>query len=715
MSRGNLGDLRVNFWRKGRIGRIGRKGGYNGGMRVGFAGAVGLVWVLWAAAAVGGCAQDASAPVVSAPRGTPVVIAATAVAGVGAATDAAVVSTATAVASPTVVVSATVAGVGETAGADSSVDGVSGRGELPTRNLFEIAQRLGTAAQGGDPLERTIPADPDCCDVGHRQRFFVADLYAERVYEVDALLRAVSENAYWYVDEAVSDDVSDARLRAAADAFEGRIRPAIVRNIGDIWRPGVDNDARLTVLNTPLNGAAGYYGASDEYPRATHPYSNQREMIYMDAGGLRYGGDAYLSVLAHEFQHAVHWHLDGGEDVWVNEGMAEMAAHIAGYRIGFVRDFLRAPETQLNFWPDEPSQTPRRYGAASLFMAYIAQHYGGYAGLAELAREQRDGVNGVERYLSKFGATFAQVFEDWVIANYLDEDEGKYGYAEFDTQALRVESVDTDIVETRAQPQLSARYYDIRFGEGDAIVRFDGNASVAQVNTDCRSGRFCYWSGAGDLVDTALEREFDLSDTDDAMLEFWMWRDIERDWDYGYVSASADEGATWTLLEGEYTTRTNPLGNNFGAGVTGKGDWARERMDLSAYAGESRVRVRFEYITDEGVNLDGWVIDDIGIPQIGYFDDAESGWEWRYDGFGRIDNRLRQVFAVQIIEIGADGAAAVRKAALTAGGDGRLTGEWRIAGFGGRIERAVVVVAPMTHTTYRPAEYTLRIEAVEGE
>ena len=677
-------------------------------MRVSFAGAVGLFWVLCAATAVIGCAQSAPAPVVSAPT---VVVSATAAPSVSVT---AATSKLEIISTPTAVDSATAAPVvSETAAAPSNLEVDGARDELPTRDLFAIAQRLGTAAQGGEPLERTVPADPDCCSVGHRQRFFVTDLYAERVYEVQATLRAVSENAYWYVDEMAADDVSDARIGAVADAFERRIRPAVVGNIGDIWRPGVDNDARLTVLNAPLNGAAGYFGASDEFPRATHPYSNQREMIYMDTGVLRYGGDAYLSVLAHEFQHAVHWHLDAGEDVWVNEGMSEMAAHIAGYGLGFARDFLEAPETQLNFWPDDPSKTPPHYGAASLFTAYIAQHYGGYEGLSELAREQGDGVNGVERYLTQFGATFAQAFEDWVIANYLDADAGKYGYAEFDTQALRVEPVDTDIVETRAQPQLSARYYDIRFQDGDALVRFNGNALVKQVNTDCRSGRFCYWSGAGDSVDTLMEREFDLSDTDDATLEFWMWRDIEEDWDYCYVSASADGGATWTLLEGEHTTRSNPLGNNFGAGITGKGGWARERMDLSAYAGEGSVTVRFEYITDEGVNLDGWVIDDIGIPQIGYFDDAESGGEWRADGFRRIDNRLRQIFAVQIIEIGADGAAAVRKAALAVDGD-RQTGEWRIAGFGGRIERAVVV-SPMTHATYRPAEYTLRIEAVGGE
>ena len=67
-----------------------------------------------------------------------------------------------------------------------------------------------------------------------------------------------------------------------------------------------------------------------------------------------------------------------------------------------------------------------------------------------------------------------------------------------------------------------------------------------------------------------------------------------------------------------------------------------------------------------------------------------------------------------LLSVGVDGAAAVRKTALAVDGDTQ-SGEWRIDGFGGRIERAVVVVSPMTHNTYRPTEYTLRIEAVGGE
>ena len=46
-------------------------------------------------------------------------------------------------------------------------------------------------------------------------------------------------------------------------------------------------------------------------------------MIVMDGDWLRPGSRQYFSVLAHEFQHAVHWNQDLGEDVWVNEGMSE--------------------------------------------------------------------------------------------------------------------------------------------------------------------------------------------------------------------------------------------------------------------------------------------------------------------------------------------------------------------------------------------------------
>ena len=582
--------------------------------------------------------------------------------------------------------------------------------EPPTRDLFGAAIGFGKVDGDGGVLAQTIAGDPGCCEVGHRERFFVTDLGSREVYEIEAVLQAVSESAYWYVDEGV--EVSDGELREAAGEFEGRIRPAIVGAIGDVWTPGVDGDPRLTVLHTPLDAAAGYFGASDEYPRATHPYSNQREMIYM---GLPPGSAAYLGVLAHEFQHAVHWHLDEGEDAWVNEGMSEIAAFIAGGSLDFTGAFLRRPEVQLNYWPDAPYATAAHYGAAALFVGYVAQRCGGYGELGELARERADGVNGVNRYLARCGLAFEDVFADWVVANYLDapQDEhgGVYGYADHDVRVSRVTRVVSDFEERRSQAQLSARYYEIALPEGDAVVEFEGNAVVAQTGADgCRSGRRCWWSGAGDSVHTYLEREFDLSGLSEATLEFWMWADIEEDWDYGYVSVSTDGGASRTTLDGRHTTRANPLGNNFGAGVTGdSGGWVAERMDLTRYAGEANVLLRFEYVTDEGVNLDGWLIDDVSVPELGFADDGERAGGWRAMGWRHTDNVLAQGYVVQVVEVGVDGVVEVRRMGLADDGDGRVRGSARVEGFGAGVERAVVVVSPVAGGTYRRAEYGVRV------
>ena len=601
--------------------------------------------------------------------------------------------------------------------------------EPPVRDLFALAQRFGRAEAGGAPLTRTLPPDPDCCDVGHHKRFFVTDLIERRVYEVDAELLAVSENAYWYADEET--ELTAQELERTADVFEREIRPAIVTAIGDIWKPGVDGDPRLTVLHTPLVAAAGYFSSSDSYPRTTHPHSNEREMIVMDGDWLRPGSRQYFSVLAHEFQHAVHWNQDLGEDVWVNEGMSEVATEIAGYEASFIDIFLQRPESQLNFWPDEPRDTLSHYGGATLFVEYLAEHYGGDDVLSELAREPMDGVNGVQRYLSQYGVDFADVFADWTVANFLDgkldwladtrlDDQLEaYRYSGRSVELHRVKRVDGEFAETTTQPQLSARYYEVRLPEGDAAMEFEGEATVAQVGTECHSGRYCWWSGNGDSIDTTLEREFDLSGVESAMLEFWMWYEIEEDWDYAFVSVSTDGGEMWTTLDGEHTTREDPLGANYGAGITGisgsnrgggkSGEWVLERMDLSEYAGAGgeSVLVRFEYITDEGVNLDGIVIDDIAVAELGFADDAETDgdWQandWRSSGWRRIDNVLPQAFVLRLIEFGKDGGVSVSEPPGAS---------FSIAGFGERLDYAVLVVAPMTHTTYQPAGYTLRVEA----
>ena len=75
-------------------------------------------------------------------------------------------------------------------------------------------------------------------------------------------------------------------------------------------------------------------------------------------------------------------------------------------------------------------------------------------------------------------------------------------------------------------------------------------------------------------------------------------------------------------------------------------------MDISQYAGK-KVLLRFEYITDAAVNGEGFLLDDVAIPAIGYSTDFEKDTGgWKADGFVRIENRLPQTYIVSLIKLG---------------------------------------------------------------
>jgi hypothetical protein len=104
---------------------------------------------------------------------------------------------------------------------------------------------------------------------------------------------------------------------------------------------------------------------------------------------------------------------------------------------------------------------------------------------------------------------------------------------------------------------------------------FDGAETVArlQMPDDFDPDEPFYWSGRAPGQDTTMTRSFDLSDTDQATLTFDVWHDLADQWNYGYVSVSTDEGATWTPLpaesEAQGTTMANRHGVSYGPGYTG--------------------------------------------------------------------------------------------------------------------------------------------------
>jgi hypothetical protein len=208
----------------------------------------------------------------------------------------------------------------------------------------------------------------------------------------------------------------------------------------------------------------------------------------------------------------------------------------------------------------------------------------------------------------------------------------------------------------------AARY--IELPRGPVRIQFNAGVRTRLLPTDPHSGKAMWWSDRADGMDSRLTHAVDMSKATRPTLSFWTWFDIEKDYDYGYVDVSTDNGQHWTTLPAPATTKEDPNGANLGNGFTGasggdKPAWIRQEVDLSAYAGK-QVLLRFEYVTDGALSLHGMAIDDIEIPGA-LADDAESDNGWQADGFIRSTNLVSQHYIVQLLRFTDQGATVDRK------------------------------------------------------
>ncbi|MCG8347354.1 MAG: immune inhibitor A [Chloroflexales bacterium] len=151
------------------------------------------------------------------------------------------------------------------------------------------------------------------------------------------------------------------------------------------------------------------------------------------------------------------------------------------------------------------------------------------------------------------------------------------------------------------------------------------------------AGSMAWWSGKGDNLDNNLTRALSLPAGQAAALSLQAWYNIEVDWDYAYIEVSNDSGTTWSQLETNVSTDTNPNGQNFGNGITGvSGGWVAVNADLSAYAGQN-ILLRLRYWTDGAVQGLGFLADQIQVVAGGatlFSDGAEAGENgWTLNGF----------------------------------------------------------------------------------
>lgn len=167
--------------------------------------------------------------------------------------------------------------------------------------------------------------------------------------------------------------------------------------------------------------------AQNVLPPEGPAHSNECEMLYMSCDPVNPTASTTLSVLSHELVHLIHWGYDTNEDSWVDEGCAELAMVLYGQPDPIV-DFSSNPNNNLIVW----DQTFSDYVQTMLFFTYLSEQYGA-SFIRDIIANTQNGTEGINTVLlnNSIPLTFTEIFNNWTIANFLDDTEfetGIYGY-----------------------------------------------------------------------------------------------------------------------------------------------------------------------------------------------------------------------------------------------------------------------------------------------
>lgn len=389
----------------------------------------------------------------------------------------------------------------------------------------------------------------------------------------------------------------------------------------------------------------------------------------------------YEGVFAHEYQHLLMNYEDPDEVNWVNEGLSDWAQSLTGYvdpslpitDQGFdshVQCFLGylgvptpanpnprdgGPENSLTAWGDQgDGEILCDYGAAYTMMEFLAGRYG-RAFMRELHRHDDNGFAGLAALLAGRGANARQVLLDWAAMVALDHalDSGAVlsggGGEDLMTPTLDA-SINFDTVhayDTPGAPPNGSDYVRLRSASGGYLsaadlssLSFSGAITLpprpvewtVDPSPPGQADDAALYTGSGPNFDRAIVRAVEVP-TGDPTLTFETNYDTEEFWDFAFVQVSTDGGRTYTSLANENTTSEHDPGaipavvENLPGFTGSSGGWTTQTFDLSAYAGQT-VHLAFRYITDSGVDLPGWWIDDVRVGSTVLSDGGTlDGWQ----------------------------------------------------------------------------------------
>ena len=288
--------------------------------------------------------------------------------------------------------------------------------------------------------------------------FWAYDFVKNVDYLVSATKVGEGNHCIIYLEQGQSVDTNT--INYIISQFDTAIYPNDTSTFGSEPNPGIDGNPKIFILlldiqdgysSNPSQGyIAGYFDPMNEHDISVAPYSNQKEMFYMDIYPGTPGDPQFLRTLAHEFQHMINWQqktnlLDVNEDTWLNEAMSEVAPVICGYGPDYDRvyEYEYMPWDSLVDWYD----TIFDYATVYMWGQYMKDRVtnldsNGHDVFWDIDHTANTGINAVNYALSTVGYAkdFAGVFRDWSLANYFGNQTTISGHPEWSYLSLHTEA-----------------------------------------------------------------------------------------------------------------------------------------------------------------------------------------------------------------------------------------------------------------------------------
>ena len=297
------------------------------------------------------------------------------------------------------------------------------------------------------PKRSSIDASFRASTLGETRDFYIDEI-AESGDSITATLMALSGNTKIYVDNSIIDSNKNTKAQEFLSVFESKVLQKVRDAFGNEPEIGVDGDSRISIVlfDCKNDGLAGYFTNVDLYSKSVFAKSNECKAFYVS-----YSTELFtaFATLAHEFQHMINYYQKNKnpsspqilEEVWVNEGLSELAQQVCGYSL-LDGDYNTTALTKLSmennknlsltYWGDD---TVNCYGQVFLFMRFLAQPGRYNSDSIQISRalvNADDGKKLGEKNIENVtGEPFKETMAKWALScfinNYGDNSPSAYG------------------------------------------------------------------------------------------------------------------------------------------------------------------------------------------------------------------------------------------------------------------------------------------------